>query len=230
MTVPTVPKKKKKTLSCAVFSCLGCLGCMVLGNIILVVVLAIADACTDHSEKLISSSTDYAAFTRKSKITFGPNVVSCEWALKRKDNRKFLSLSALVPSPSDYDVIISGFVVLPEDEAQSIFAKYNWIPVTPDDSADAAAKGSTGSGKTIPITLENEFGTSGGTLTFDEDDSADYVREKQAYMIDVMGLHDRTLLYSKYYDGELQQQGTPYGVMTLFDPAHSTIFFHMIHM
>ena len=200
MTPPAPPKKKKKFLPCAAFSCLGCLGCMVLGVIVLVVVLAIVDACTDHSEKLIFSSTDYDAFTKKSKITFGPNVVSCEWALKGKDNRKFLSLSALVPSPSDYDVIISGFVVLTEEEAQRIFDGYDWYPVSQDKYAS------------------------------ESDDYQDYMKKKRRYVIDVMGLKDRTLLYSKYYDGELQQQGTPYGVMTLFDPAHSTIFFHMIHM
>ncbi len=199
MPVPTPPKKKKNLLSCAVFSCLGCLGCMALGVIVLVVVLAIADASIDHSEKLISSSTDYAAFTDKSKITFGPNVVSCEWALKKRDNRKLLSLSALVPSPSDHDVIISGFVVLPKEEAQNILAGYDWTPVSPDDSASAAS-------------LHDE-----------------YLREKQAYMIDVMGLKDRTLLYSKYYDGKIQQSA-PYDVMPLFDAAHSTIFFHMIHL
>lgn len=200
MTVPTAPKKKKKTLPCAAFSCLGCLGITVLGILNLVIVLAIVDACTDHSEKLISSSTDYDAFTKKSKITFGPNVVSCEWALKGKDNRKFLSLSALVPSPSDYDVIISGFVILTEEEAQRIFDGYDWYPVSQDKYAS------------------------------ESDDYQDYMKKKRRYVIDVMGLHDRTLLYSKYYDGELQQQGTPYGVMTLFDPAQSTIFFHMIHM
>ena len=200
MPVPTPPKKKRKFLSCAVFSCLGCLGCMALGAIVLVVVLVIADAGIDHSEKLISSSTDYAAFTDKSKITFGPNVVSCEWVLKGRDNRKLLSLSALVPSPSDYDVIISGFVVLAEEEAQNTLAGYDWTPVSPDnDTPDAS--------------LHDE-----------------YLREKQAYMIDIMGLKDRTLLYSKYYDGKIQQQGTPYDVMTLFDAAHSTIFFHMTHL
>ena len=200
MTPPAPPKKKKKFLPCAAFSCLGCLGGMVLGVIVLVIVLAIVDACTDHSEKLIFSSTDYDAFTKKSKITFGPNVVSCEWALKGKDNRKFLSLSALVPSPSDYDVIISGFIVLTEEEAQRIFDRYDWYPVSQDKYAS------------------------------ESDDYQDYMKKKRRYVINVMGLKDRTLLYSYYYDGELQQQGTPYGVMTLFDPAHSTIFFHMIHM
>ena len=198
MPVPT-PPKKKKILSCALFSCLGCLGFMLMCITNLVVILAIVDACTDHSEKLISSSTDYDAFTQKSKITFGPNVVSCEWALKGKDNRKILSLSALVPSPSDYDVIISGFVILTEEEAQRIFDGYDWYPVSQDKYAS------------------------------ESDDYQDYMKKKRRYVIDVMGLHDRTLLYSKYYDGELQQ-GTPYGVMTLFDPAHSTIFFHMTHL
>ena len=202
MTVPTTPKKKKKkTLSCAAFSCLGCLGITVLGILNLLAVLAIADACTDHSEKLISSSTDYDAFTKKSKITFGPNVVSCEWALKGRNNVRLLSLSALVPSPSDYDVIISGFVVLTEEEAQRILGKYDWRPVSQDK------------------------------YTFETDDGyQDYMKKKRRYMIDVMGLKDRTLLYSKYYDGEIQQQGSPYGVMVLFDPAHNTLFFHMTHM
>ena len=199
MTAPS-PPKKKKILSCAAFSCLGCLGIAVLAVIVLVIVLAIADARIDHSEKLISSSTDYAAFIKKSKVTFGPNVVSCEWALKGKDNRKLLSLSAMVPSPSDYDVIISGFVVLTEEEAQRIFDGYDWYPVSQDKYAS------------------------------ESDDYQDYMKKKRRYVIDVMGLQDRTLLYSNHYDGELQQQGTPYGVMTLFDPAHSTIFFHMIHM
>ena len=231
MTVPTAPKKKKKTLSCAAFSCLGCLGITVLGFLNLLAVLAIVDACTDHSEKLISSSTDYAAFTKKSKITFGPNVVSCEWALKGRNNVRLLSLSALVPSPSDYDVIISGYVIVTEDEAKNMLAEYEWEPVTPDDSADASTKGSTGSGKTIPITLENEFGTSVGTLTFDQDDSADYVREKQAYMIDVMGLQGRTLLYSHAFESRIQQ-GSPYAAFgtILFEADHNTIFFHMTHM
>ena len=124
MTAPS-PPKKKKILSCAAFSCLGCLGIAVLAVIVLVIVLAIADARIDHSEKLISSSTDYAAFIKKSKVTFGPNVVSCEWALKGKDNRKLLSLSALVPSPSDYDVIVSGFVILSEEESKRILAEYD---------------------------------------------------------------------------------------------------------
>jgi len=194
------PPKKKKRLSCAAFSCLGCLGFMVLGIVILVIVLAIADACIDHSEKLISSSTDYDAFTKKSKVTFGPDMVSCEWALKGKDNRKLLSLSALVPSPSDYDVIISGFVVLPEEEAQRIFDGYGWQPVPPDND------------------------------TSESDVYQDYIREKQRYVIDVMGLKDRTLFYSEYYDGKIQQQGTPYDVMTLFDAANHTLFFHMTHM
>ena len=201
MTVPTAPKKKKKTLSCAAFSCLGCLGITVLGILNLLAVLAIVDACTDHSEKLISSSTDYAAFTKKSKITFGSNVVSCEWDLKGRNNVRLLSLSALVPSPSDYDVIISGFVVLTEEEAQRIFDRYDWYPVSQDK------------------------------YTFETDDGyQDYMKKKRRYMIDVMGLKDRTLLYSKYYDGEIQQKGSPYGVMTLFDPAHNTLFFHMTHM
>ena len=227
---PASPPKKKKPLSCAVFSCLGCLGITVLGVVILVIALAIADACIDHSEKLISSSTDYAAFIDKSKVTFGPDVVSCEWALKGKDNRKLLSLSALVPSPSDYDVIISGFVVLPEEEAQRIFAGYGWQPVSLDDSADASARDTTESGKTIPITLMNEFGTSTGTLTFGQDDDYDYIRDKLCGMIDVMGLQDRTLLYSGSFEGMIQQQGSPYAITILFDPEHNTIFFHMTHM
>ncbi|MBP5586417.1 MAG: hypothetical protein J6Y92_08710 [Lentisphaeria bacterium] len=197
---PASPPNKKKRLSCAVISCLGCLGITVLGIVILVISLAIADACIDHSEKLISSSTDYDAFTKKSKVTFGPNVLSCEWALKRKDNRKLLSLSALVPSPSDYDVIISGFVVLPEEEAQRIFDGYGWQSVSQDKYA------------------------------LESDDYQDYLRKKRRYVIDVMGLQDRQLLYSEYYDGEIQQQGTPYDVMILFDPAHNTLFFHMTHM
>ena len=200
MAVPAPPKKKKKILSCAAFSCLGCLGVTVLGVIVLVIVLAVADASIDHSEKLISSSTDYAAFTDKSKISFGPNVISCEWALKGRDNRKFLSLSALVPSPSDYDVIISGFVVLPEEEAQNILAGYDWTPVSPDIAASAAS-------------LHDE-----------------YLRKEQRNMIDVMGLQDRTLLHSRSFDGKIQQHGTPYDVMILFDAAHNTIFFHMTHL
>ena len=197
---PASPPKKKKPLSCAAFSCLGCLGVTVLCILNIVAYLAIIDACTDHSEKLIAFSTDYAAFTKKSKLTFGPNVVSCEWALKGKDNRKFLSLSALVPSPSDYDVIISGFVILTEEEAQRIFDGYDWYPVSQDKYAS------------------------------ESDDYQDYMKKKRRYVIDVMGLKDRTLLYSKYYDGEIQQQGSPYGVMLLFDPAHNTLFFHMTHM
>ena len=204
MTVPASPSasppKKKKTMSCVVISCLGCLGITVLGGVILVISLAIADACIDHSEKQISSSTDYDGFIKKSKVTFGPNVLSCEWALKGKDNRKLLSRSALVPSPSDYDVIISGFVVLPEEETQRIFDGYGWQPVPPDNG------------------------------TSESDVYQDYIREKQRYVIDVMGLKDRMLFYSNYYDGEIQQQGTPYGVMTFFDPAHNTLFFHMTHM
>ncbi len=197
---PASPPKKKKTMSCVVISCLGCLGVTVLGIVILVVALAIADACIDHSEKLISSSTDYDAFTKKSKVTFGPNVISCEWALKGKDNRKLLSLSALVPSPSDYDVIISGFVVLPEEEAQRIFDGYGWQPVPPDND------------------------------TSESDVYQDYIREKQRYVIDVMGLQDRTLLYSGSFEGMIQQQGSPYAITILFDPAHHTLFFHMTHM
>ena len=230
MTAPTPPKKKKKPLSCAAFSCLGCLGVTVLCILNLVVFLAIIDACTDHSEKLISSSTDYAAFTKKSKITFGPNVVSCEWALKGRNNVRLLSLSALVPSPSDYDVIISGFVVLPEEESKRILAEYEWNPAPQDDSANAVAKGSTGSGKTIPITLTNEFGTSTSTLMFDQNDYYDYLWNELRYMIDVMGLKGRTLLYSGSFEGMIQQQGSPYAITILFDPAHSTIFFHMTHM
>ena len=200
MTAPTPQKKKKKTMSCAAFSCLGCLGFTLLCITNLVAVLALADACTDHSEKLISSSTDYDAFTQKSKITFGPNVVSCEWALKGRNNVRLLSLSALVPSPSDYDVIISGFVVLTEEETQRILGKYDWRPVSQDK------------------------------YMVESDGYQDYMREKRRYVIDVMGLKDRSLLYSYYYDGEIQQQGSPYGVMTLFDPAHNTLFFHMTHM
>ena len=194
------PPKKKKRLSCAVISCLGCLGITVLGIVILVIFLAIADACIDHSEKLISSSTDYDAFTKKSKVTFGPNVVSCEWALKGKDNRKLLSLSALVPSPSDYDVIISGFVVLPEEEAQRIFDGYGWQSVSQDKYA------------------------------LESDDYQDYIRKKRRYVIDAMGLQDRPLLWSRSFDSEILQQGTPYDVMTLFDAANRTLFFHMTHM
>ena len=201
ITVPTTPKKKKKkTLSCAAFSCLGCLGITVLGILNLLAVLAIVDACTDHSEKLISSSTDYAAFTKKSKITFGSNVVSCEWDLKGRNNVRLLSLSALVPSPSDYDVIISGFVVLTEEEAQRIFDGYDWYPVSQDKYAS------------------------------ESDDYQDYMKKKRRYVIDVMGLQDLPLLYSGSFDGKIQQQGTPYDAMTLFDPAHNTLFFHMIHM
>ena len=201
MPVPTAPKKKKNPLSCAAFSCLGCLGVTVLFILNIVAYLAIIDACTDHSEKLIAFSTDYAAFTRKSKITFGPNVVSCEWALKGRNNVRLLSLAALVPSPSDYDVIISGFVVLPKEEAQNILVGYDWRPVSQDK-----------------YTFETDDGYQG------------YRKKERLYMIDVMELKDRALLYSYSYDGELLQQGTPYGVMTLFDPAHNTIFFHMIHM
>ena len=200
MAPPVPPKKKKKRLSCAAFSCLGCLGVTVLGVLNLVAILAVIDACTDHSEKLISSSTDYAAFTQKSKITFGPNVVSCEWALKGRNNVRLLSLSALVPSPSDYDVIVSGSVVLTKEEAQRIFDGYGWQSVSQDK------------------------------YVLESDDYQDYLRKKRRYVIDVMGLQDRQLLYSEYYDGKIQQQGTPYGVMTLFDAAHHTLFFHMTHM
>ena len=200
MTVPTAPKKKKKRLSCAVFSCLGCLGITVLGILNLVAILAVIDACTDHSEKLISSSTDYAAFTQKSKITFGPNVVSCEWALKGRNNVRLLSLSALVPSPSDYDVIVSGSVVLTKEEAQRIFAGYDWRPVSQDKYA------------------------------VEPDGYQDYRRKERRYVIDVMGLKDLPLLYSGAFDGELLQQGTPYSVMTLFDAAHDTLYFHLTHM
>ena len=201
MPVPTAPKKKKKPLSCAAFSCLGCLGVTVLFILNIVAYLAIIDACTDHSEKLIAFSTDYAAFTKKSKISFGPNVVSCEWALKGRNNVRLLSLAALVPSPSDYDVIISGFVVLPKEEAQNILAGYDWRPVSQDK-----------------YTFETDDGYQG------------YRKKERLYMIDVMGLQDRTLLHSRSFDGKIQQHGTPYDVMILFDAAHNTIFFHMIHM
>ena len=51
-----------------------------------------------------------------------------------------------------------------------------------------------------------------------------------AHYLDVMGLQDRTLLYSGSFEGMIQQQGSPYAIMILFDPAHNTLFFHMTHM
>ncbi len=117
-----------------------------------------------------------------------------------------------------------------QNKTPAIFYHSNWNPALQDDPADASAKSATGSGKTIPITLSNEFGSSTGTLTFGQDDHYDYLRDEQRTMIDVMGLQDRTLLYSGSFEGMIQQQGTPYGVMILFDPEHDTIFFHMTHM
>ena len=169
-------KKKNRKVTCAVYSCVGCLTSAILGIVVLVIALAIADANIDHSEKLISSSSDYTAFTAKSHISFGPYVTSCEWAVKGKDNRKFLSLSALVPSPSDYDVILSGFVVLPEDEAQRILAEYAWEPAPRGDSPD-------------------EFKS-----------HDDYVKKDLCDMIDVMGLKDRPLLHSAAFESEKQQK------------------------
>ena len=176
MKSPDPAKKKNRKLTCAIRSCIGCLTITVLGIVILVIALAIADANIDHSEKLISSSSDYAEFTAKSHISFGPNVISCEWALKGKDNRKLLSLSALVPSPSDYDVIISGFVVLPEEEAQSILAGYAWEPAPQGD----------------PPADINSYD--------------DYIKKELCAMIDVMGLKDRPLLHSAAFESEKQQE------------------------
>ena len=176
MTSPVPPKKKNRKLNCAVYSCIGCLTSAVLGIVVLVIGLAVADANIDHSEKLISSSSDYAEFSAKSHISFGPNVISCEWALKGKDNRKLLSLSALVPSPSDYDVIISGFVVLPEEEAKIILADYAWEPAPQGDPPDAPK-------------------------SYD-----DYLKKDLCAMIDVMGLKDRPLLHSAAFESEKQQK------------------------
>jgi len=175
MKTPDPAKKKNRKLSCAVRSCIGCLTSAVLGIVVLVIALAIADANIDHSEKLISSSSDYAEFTAKSHISFGPNVTSCEWAVKGKDNRKLLSLSALVPSPSDYDVILSGFVVLPEEEAKIILAGYAWEPVPQGDPPDNLKS------------------------------YEDYVKKDLCDMIDVMGLKDRPLLHSAAFESNIQQ-------------------------
>ena len=171
-----VPKKKNRKLTCAVYSCVGCLTCTVLGGVVLVIVLAITDSLIDHSEKLISSSSDYAEFTAKSHISFGPNVISCEWAVKEKDNRKFLSLSALVPSPSDFDVILSGFVVLPEEEAHNILAEYAWEPAPQGDPPDELK-------------------------SYD-----DYVKKDLCAMIGVMGLKGRPLLHSAAFESNIQQR------------------------
>ena len=176
MKSPVPPKKKNRKLTCAVYSCIGCLTSAVLGIVVLVIGLAIADANIDHSEKLISSSSDYSEFTEKSHISFGPNVISCEWALKGKDNRKLLSLSALVPSPSDYEVIISGFVVLPEEEAQSILAEYAWEPAPQGDPPDAIK-------------------------SYD-----DYIKKELCAMIDIMGLKGRPLLHSAVFENKTQRE------------------------
>ena len=194
MKSPDPAKKKNRKLSCAVRSCIGCLTSAILGIVVLVIVLAIADANIDHSEKLISSSSVYSEFTAKSHISFGPNVISCKWALKGKDNRKLLSLSALVPSPSDYDVIISGYVVLPEEEAQSILTGYVWKPAPQGDP---------------PADLKS----------YD-----DYIKKELCAMIDVMGLKGRPLLHSAAFESEKQQESPYAARMLFDPEHHTIFF------
>ena len=74
-------------------------------------------------EEITYSSTDYHELLQR--VPFDLDAVSCEWNIKRKDNRRFL---LDVPSPSDILLIVSGRVVLTEEAAQTIRARYQWEP------------------------------------------------------------------------------------------------------
>ena len=74
-------------------------------------------------EAITYSSTDYAELLQR--VPFDLDAASCEWNIKRKDNRRFL---LDVPSPSDILLIVSGHVVLTEEAAKSIADRYQWEP------------------------------------------------------------------------------------------------------
>ncbi len=74
-------------------------------------------------EVITYSSTDYHELLKR--VPFDLDAASCEWNIKRKDNRRFL---LDVPSPSDILLIVSGHVILTEEAAKSIADRYQWEP------------------------------------------------------------------------------------------------------
>ena len=74
-------------------------------------------------EVITYSSTDYHELLKR--VPFDLDAASCEWNIKRKDNRRFL---LDVPSPSDILLIVSGHVVLTDEAAKSIADRYQWEP------------------------------------------------------------------------------------------------------
>ena len=74
-------------------------------------------------EVITYSSTDYAELLQR--VPFDLDAASCEWNIRRKDNRRFL---LDVPSPSDILLIVSGHVVLTDEAAKSIADRYRWEP------------------------------------------------------------------------------------------------------
>ena len=119
---------------------------------------------------------------------------------RQKDNRSSV-FSILVPSPSDFDTTISGYVIVTEEETENMLARYDWKPVSKDDSQDE---------------IKNH---------------ADRIKKEQADMIDAMGLKDKTLLYSNAFESEIQQSSPYASSGTvLFDAEHNRMYFRLKHM
>ena len=230
MTANPKNPEKKKTLVIASVSCLVFVLLSLFGIASFFVPLIYGLSKIDHSEQILQTNLDYSELTRLSKISFSPNAIACKWEQRQKDNRRTI-VSMLVPSPSDFDMILTGYVIVTPDETQNMLARYDWEPVSKDDPPDASARDAAESGKTVPITLSNEFGTTNTTLTFGQSDHDARLREEQRNMIDAMKLKERTLLYSEKYESDIQQT-SPYGSSgtVLFDPEHNMIFFRLTHL
>lgn len=199
MKNPTDPKKKKG-LSFAAVSGLGFLLLSLLGIAGFFLPLKFALSRIDHSEKVLRTGLDYSDLTRLSRISFSPNAIACKWELREKDNRSNV-FSILVPSPSDFDTTISGYVIVTEEETENMLAKYDWKPVSKDDPPEEIK------------------------------DRADRIKKEQADMLDAMGLRDKTLLYSNAFENEIQQSSPYASLGTiLFDAEHNRLYFHLKHM
>ena len=196
MATPT-DSKKKKGLSIAAVSGLGFLLLSLLGIASFFLPLKLALSRIDHTEQILRTSLDYSELTNLCKISFSPNALACKWELRQKDNRSSM-ISILVPSPSDFDTIISGYVIVTEDETKNMLAQYDWEPVSKDAPPDEIK------------------------------DHDDRIKKEQADMIDTMGLKDRTLFYSKVYESKIQQSSPYASSGTiLLDAGNNRLYFRL---
>ena len=186
--------------------------CMFLG--VLFVLLLTCNSCSSSIRKknvkettskgkqiTMSSSSSYSELTRVSKLSLGSSVTYCEWGVANIDRRKKTIID--VPSPSDFETILFGVVIVSDLDSQNMFDKYEWKK-TPQDLSTKSPK---------------ELRTGFSTYNFKE------LFDLTTSLIPSFSETDRVLWYSYTLQQELLLNSRYSDGIVWFDVNNNTFFF-----